>query len=106
MLGKKGWLGRHYVSEFPLQRRDDPGMNLLSATLQQGAISRVLNKGVFERVLRVWGCSTPKNQLGTYELIHGAIELLFGHDRDGADQFMRELTPECCRDLSHFAHRG
>ena len=66
-------MGGHYVREFLLESRNNPGMNLLPSTFQQSAIRRVLHEGMLEGVIRFWRYASPKNQFGTYKLSQSAI---------------------------------
>jgi hypothetical protein len=57
------------------------------------------------KVLRIQGRPGPEDQFGLHELRQGVIQLLPRHRRRGADQLVRELTPESGGDLCHLARQ-
>jgi hypothetical protein len=73
VMGKQGRLSCDNIREFLLQGRGDPGVDLLSPTLQQCTVCGILNQAVLERVLGVRGYSSPEYQFGDYELIQCVI---------------------------------
>ena len=51
----------HDLGKLTLQRHGDPGMDLLTATAQQGAVRRILHQRVLERVFGIWRCPAPED---------------------------------------------
>jgi hypothetical protein len=51
----------HDLRELVLQRHHNPRMKLLTTTAEQGAVGRVLHKGMLEGVLRVRRCPAPED---------------------------------------------
>src|ERR1700740_3631818 len=92
----------HGVLELAFQNRCYATEQLLPAATPQRAVRRVLHQRVLKGVLRMWRRSAPEDQLGVHELREGVIDLLLWHLCHGADQLVRERTPERRANLGDF----
>src|SRR6266478_1822825 len=74
-----------------LEGHGNPGMEVLPATAQQGAVSGVLYERMLEGVLGVGRSAAPIDKLGSHQLPQSLVQLSRRHRRNGAEQLVREL---------------
>ena len=72
-----------------------------SGLAQQGAVSGVLYKGMFEQISGVRGHTLPEEQACRHEPVKRRLQFRFRLARHRSQQSMRELSPNHRSDLRH-----
>jgi hypothetical protein len=87
-----------------LQHPRHRGMELLSATLQQGTVGHLLNQRMLEAVARLWQPAALKDQLGCNQLIERRSQVGIRQRRKSLEQPIGELATDYRADLSDLPH--
>ena len=106
MLREQLRLAVHQLRIMGCERFGDPGMQLPSRPAQQGAVGRILDQGMLEKVHGLRRCSALKDQAGIDEALERVLEPLVSEFTNRSCQFVGEFAadrradlgdPFCCR---------
>ena len=94
------------VGEMRFESLRDPHVQGAPRLAQQGAVSQILQEGVFEEVRRVRRDAPPRQQTGPYEMLERRVQVRFRQVRRQDQQRMRGFTADRCGDLRDFLGRA
>jgi hypothetical protein len=78
----------HSLGKSLLERRGDPGVQLVPLGPEQRLIGGVLDQGVLEAVNGVGRAAAAEDEFGRDQLVEGGIQLLVGPHGDGGEQLV------------------
>ena len=107
--GQRAMMGEHLrvvgidVRERPLERGDDPRVQLASPAAQQGLVGGVAQERVPERIGLA---ATAPEQAGGHQLLQSLAEQAVLDARNHGEDVTAELAPERCTELRHLLGPG